>query len=101
VADYGVGHLSTAVVSKETFHQSVGVQCFGVFSGPSATGASCWLQVLRLASGAGKSYIVWQEIFDNGIRIRPDAVVHVRPCSEAACGRDLSLQYRMPSLWRG
>ncbi|KAK9836128.1 hypothetical protein WJX81_003786 [Elliptochloris bilobata] len=35
-------------------------------------------RVLSLAATAGRSYIVWQEVLDNGVRLRNDAVVHLR-----------------------
>ncbi|KAK9805226.1 hypothetical protein WJX72_007110 [[Myrmecia] bisecta] len=34
-------------------------------------------RVLELAAAAGRSYIVWQEILDNGVKVKNDTVVHV------------------------
>ena len=34
-------------------------------------------RLLSLVNDIGKSYIVWQEIFDNGLKIRQDTVVDV------------------------
>lgn len=37
----------------------------------------CCLQVLRLASAAGKSCIVWEELFTDGAKLRNDTLVQV------------------------
>nr|XP_037285327.1 beta-hexosaminidase subunit alpha-like isoform X2 [Rhipicephalus microplus] len=34
-------------------------------------------RLLKIVQGARKSYMVWQEVFDNGIEIAPDTVVHI------------------------
>ena len=33
--------------------------------------------LLELIGSIGKQYIVWQEIFDNGLKVLPDTVIHV------------------------
>ncbi|KAK9799837.1 hypothetical protein WJX73_007713 [Symbiochloris irregularis] len=34
-------------------------------------------RVLGLAAAAGRAYIVWQDVLDNGVQVRDDTVVHV------------------------
>ena len=33
--------------------------------------------MVSLAESLGKSYVVWQEIFDNGVKVKTDTVVEV------------------------
>ncbi|XP_067144909.1 beta-hexosaminidase subunit alpha-like [Centruroides vittatus] len=34
-------------------------------------------RILQLASALKKSYIIWQEVFDNKVQVKPDTVIHV------------------------
>lgn len=34
-------------------------------------------RVLDLAAAAGRSYVVWQDVLDNRVKIQSDAIVHV------------------------
>lgn len=34
-------------------------------------------RLLEIVQGLGKSYVVWQEVFDNKVKIAPETVVHV------------------------
>jgi len=34
-------------------------------------------RLVNIVKNLGKSYIVWQEVFDEGVKIKPDTVVHV------------------------
>nr|XP_037275222.1 beta-hexosaminidase subunit alpha-like [Rhipicephalus microplus] len=34
-------------------------------------------RLLEIVQALGKSYVVWQEVFDNNVKIAPDTVVHV------------------------
>lgn len=43
-------------------------------------------RLLDLVGGMNRSYVVWQEIFDNGLNIRPDTVVHAWKGGSTAAG---------------
>ncbi|XP_032625314.1 beta-hexosaminidase subunit alpha isoform X2 [Chelonoidis abingdonii] len=34
-------------------------------------------RLLNIVSSYGKGYVVWQEVFDNGVKVKPDTIIHV------------------------
>uniref|UniRef100_A0A8C4YG21 Beta-hexosaminidase n=1 Tax=Gopherus evgoodei TaxID=1825980 RepID=A0A8C4YG21_9SAUR len=34
-------------------------------------------RLLNIISSYGKGYVVWQEVFDNGVKVKPDTIIHV------------------------
>lgn len=34
-------------------------------------------KLLNIVEGLGQSYIVWEEVFNNGLKIKPDTIIHV------------------------
>ncbi|XP_073219225.1 beta-hexosaminidase subunit alpha isoform X3 [Lepidochelys kempii] len=34
-------------------------------------------RLLDIISSYGKGYVVWQEVFDNGVKVKPDTIIHV------------------------
>ncbi|XP_053127841.1 beta-hexosaminidase subunit alpha isoform X2 [Hemicordylus capensis] len=47
-------------------------------------------KLLDIVSSYNKGYVVWQEVFDNAVKVRPDTIVHVWKLSAGAYPKEMA-----------